>query len=71
MAIIVALALAGCGLATGYRTANMTPDELTKLFDADLCHFYTGNGPATCSTTVTFKTFYPFSTASWASPVFD
>ena len=37
MAIIGALGLAGCGLATSYEISQMTPDELTKVSDADLC----------------------------------
>jgi hypothetical protein len=48
-AIIVAIALGGCGLATGYQIANMAPDELTKMSDADLCHSFTGNNPAITS----------------------
>ncbi len=46
LAIIVALALAGCGLATGYQIAHMAPDELTKLTDADICHPFTGTHSA-------------------------
>jgi hypothetical protein len=42
-AIIVAIALGGCGLATGYQIGHMAPDELTKLTDVDVCHPYTGN----------------------------
>ena len=44
--LIVALALAGCGLAAGYQIANMNPDELTKLTDADICHPFTGTHSA-------------------------
>jgi hypothetical protein len=44
--IVAASALVGCGLAAGYQIGHMTPDELTKLSDADLCHPYTGNNPA-------------------------
>ena len=46
MVAVVGLSLAGCGLATSYQIANMTPDELTKLSDADVCRPATGNNPA-------------------------
>jgi hypothetical protein len=45
-AIIVALALAGCGLGTSYQIAHMAPDELTKVSDVDLCRFGSQNDPA-------------------------
>lgn len=45
-AIIVALALAGCGLATSYQMGHMTPDELTKVSDYDLCWHGSANNPA-------------------------
>ncbi len=44
--IIAALALAGCGLATSYQMANMTPAELTKVSDYDLCWHGSANNPA-------------------------
>ena len=37
MVAVVGLSLTGCGLATSYQIANMAPEELTKLSDADVC----------------------------------
>jgi hypothetical protein len=42
----VGLTIAGCGLATSYQIANMTPDELAKLSDDDICRPWTGSNPA-------------------------
>jgi cytochrome c len=44
--VALALALAGCGLVTSYQIANMTPDQLTKLSDYDLCWHGSPNSPA-------------------------
>ena len=46
MVAVVGLSLTGCGLATSYQIANMAPEELTKLSDADVCRPWTGNNPA-------------------------
>jgi hypothetical protein len=46
LALVVALLIAGCGWATSYQIANMSPDELTKLSDRDICRPWTANNPA-------------------------